>query len=315
MRNKIVFFLVPVVVLLAIGGVGAVWMKSANETEGDLTQAAIEQPANAPEANIDPASGENAPAPTEAPAPVATTETPAAAPAATPAAPVATATPEAGPIDPATIVVEGTDPKAPRSLGSLDAPVTMYDFSSLTCPHCAHAHETVLPYLIRDYVQTGKLRIVFRDFPLNLQAMDASKVSRCMSPERYYAFITMLFSSVEQWAAHHPDQLIQNAVLAGLSPDKAKSCIADKETEDAIIAGVQEGAEKYHVEATPTFVFNDGAKVISGARPYIDFQMAIDGLLEEAKDKAARAADDKATVTETTPAPAATPEENLPPVE
>lgn len=179
------------------------------------------------------------------------------------------------------ITVDGIDPKAPRSIGKLDAPVTMIEYSSLTCPHCAHAHTTILPQLIKDYVETGKLRVVFSDFPLNQQALDASKVSRCVANDQYFGFLTMLFGSIETWAyaGTHPQPLIQTATLTGLSADKARACMADAEVEAALVKGVQEAAQKYNISSTPTFVFNEGKKTIAGARPYAEFKAAIDSLL------------------------------------
>ncbi len=179
------------------------------------------------------------------------------------------------------VTVDGIDPKAPRSIGKLDAPVTMIEYSSLTCPHCAHAHATILPQLIKDYVETGKLRIVFSDFPLNQQALDASKVSRCVANDQYFGFLTMLFGSIETWAysGTHPQPLIQTATLTGLSADKARECLNNTDVENALVQGVQEAAQKYKINSTPTFVFNDGKKMIAGARPYAEFQAAIDSLL------------------------------------
>lgn len=256
MRKNILFFVIPALMVLALGGLATVFTKPDTQP-AHFAAAEIPPP---PVEAIEPAAGES----TEA----------AIAPA-----------PE--PVEATSIAVEGTDPKFPKSIGKLDAPVTMYDFSSLTCPHCALAHHNIIPQLIRDYVDTGKLRIVFWDFPLNAPAMDASKVSRCMSSEHYFAFISLLFSSQEQWISNHPAALIQNAVLAGLPADKAKACLEDTTVEEALIEGVRNASTQFNVQATPTFVFNDGKKVIEGARQYIEFQMAIDGLIEEAKDAAA----------------------------
>lgn len=278
MKNKLTFLIVPVVILLALGGAGAWWANAQNksEAEGDLAQVEVT------EGQIETAAGE-APMPETMPAPEGMPAvTPDAAPA--PAADASSAI--AGPVSvpaaaPVEAVVEGTDPKFPKTMGKLDAPITMYDFSSLTCPHCADAHARILPLLIKDYVETGKLRIVFNDFPLNQQAMDASKVSRCMPNDKYYGFVSLLFASIEQWAVNHPQALIQNAVMAGLPEEKARECLADTDLENALAEGIKEGVNKYQVNATPTFVLNDGKKVLSGARPYIEFKMAIDGMLEE----------------------------------
>lgn len=258
MRNKLSLFVIPVVILLALGGAGAWWLQAQNQSEadGDLAQAQVS------EGQIETAAGEEGMPATEA-APVT------AGPVSTPASAAVE------------VVVEGTDPKFPKAVGKLDAPITMHDFSSLTCPHCADAHARVLPLLIKEYVETGKMRIVFSDFPLNMEAMDASKVARCMPNDKYYGFVSLLFSSIEQWVTNHPQALIQNAVMAGLPEDKARECLADTGVEQAISEGVRDAVNKYQINATPMFVLNEGKKVLSGARPYIEFKMAIDGMLEE----------------------------------
>ncbi|NBX66903.1 MAG: hypothetical protein EBQ96_07910 [Proteobacteria bacterium] len=270
MQNKLPLFVIPVVILLALGGAGAWWFKSQtqSEAEADLAQAQVT------EGQIETAAGE-APMPETMPAPEAA-PTEVATPVPSNAGPVSV--PAAAPVE---VVVEGNDPKFPKAVGKLEAPITMYDFSSLTCPHCAHAHAEILPLLIKEYVETGKMRIVFMDFPLNQEAMDASKVARCMPNDKYYGFVSLLFSSIEQWVTNHPQALIQNAVMAGLPEDKARACLADTSVEQALSEGVKEAVNKYQVNATPTFVLNEGKKVLSGARPYIEFKMAIDGMLEE----------------------------------
>lgn len=269
MRNKSLFFIIPAAIILAAGAAGAIWYHAsgADEMEGDLAAHPV-------------AGNEPLPAPDDI-APSTGNET-AAAPAPAASAPMSTPDVKASDIH---VTVEGTDPKSPKSIGSVDAPVTMIEYSSLTCPHCAHAHETVLPKLIKQYVETGKLRIVFNDFPLNQQAMDASKVSRCMGPDQYFGFLTLLFSSIEQWAygGKHPDLLIQDAVMAGLPEDKAKACLADKDVEQALVESVQAAVRSYNVQSTPTFILNDGAARIEGARDYSEFQRAIDALLPKAQ--------------------------------
>jgi len=245
-----------VVILLAVAAIGA-WTyragSDASEAEGDIV-------ANE---SVAPASGENG----------------AAEPTLEETQPV---------VDEATvkpqdikITVDGATPETPRSIGNVDAPVTMVEYSSLTCPHCAHAHETVLPRLIKDYVETGKLRIVFSDFPLNKEALDASKVSRCVANDQYFNFLTLLFGNIEKWAYsnNHPDALITNATLTGLPADKARACLEDKQIENALVASIQDANTNKGVNSTPTFIFNDGAKTIMGARDYSEFQAAIEDLL------------------------------------
>lgn len=271
MKTKLTLFAVPLVILLALGGAGAWWANAQGgaETDGDLTQLSMNDDGTQMPQDLPPPEGIE-------PAAAASDEA-----AQTPDGPMSM--PAAAPVD---VVMEGNDPKQPKTLGRADAPVTMTEYASLTCPHCAHAHATILPLLIRDYVNTGKLRIVFSDFPLNAEALAASKVSRCMPNDKYYSFVSLLFSSIEQWAPKVPDSVIQYAVLAGLPADKAKACLNDKGLEDALVQGVQKASTEHQVNATPTFIFNNGAKVIEGAQPYLKFQMTIDGLIEEQKDAA-----------------------------
>jgi protein-disulfide isomerase len=264
--NNKKWLIIPVILLLAAGSIGA-WIYSgasdSAEAEGDI----------AANESITPAAGEDEAVVTEQ----AVTDQPAADGPQSTAADATSVSPKD-----IRVTVNGTDPKFPRSIGSIDAPVTIVEYSSLTCPHCAHAHETVLPQLIRDYVDTGKVRIVFNDFPLNKEAMDASKVSRCVSNDQYFNFLTLLFSDIEAWAysGNHPNALITNATLTGLSPERAKECLNDPKLEQALLEGIQAATGgKNAVSSTPTFILNDGAKVIQGARPYGEFKAAIDALL------------------------------------
>lgn len=184
------------------------------------------------------------------------------------------------------IVVDGDAPTQPRSIGAVDAPVVIRDYSSLTCPHCAKAHAEIMPRIIEDYVKTGKVRVIFADFPLNQPALDGSKIARCMPNDQYYNFISMLFGGIEAWAyGNNSEALINNAVLAGLSPEKARECLNDEEVEKAIMSGVQEAVQNHKVSSTPTFIINDGAEVIRGAQPYTVFQRAIEAEIEKKRQK------------------------------
>lgn len=258
MRNKAIFFIIPIIVLIAIGAAGAGWYTVTNKSESDDDIAAHNLSDVATIPDTESAAGADAPADVVV-------------------SPSVSEGPNANDIH---VTVEGNDPKEPRSIGSHDAPVTLIEFSSLTCPHCADAHAHILPRLIKDYVETGKLRIIFSDFPLNQQALDASKVSRCVANDQYFNFLTLLFSSIEQWAYsnNHPGALLADAVLAGLPEDKARACLEDKSVEESLLQKSQEAMQKYQVNATPTFIFNDGAKMIAGVKPYSEYQAIIDEL-------------------------------------
>jgi protein-disulfide isomerase len=181
-------------------------------------------------------------------------------------------------------IAEPLDVKAAlvdRVLGNPAAPVTMDDFSSLTCPHCADFHTETLPLLITKYVDTGKMKVVFHDFPLDQYALRAAMMTRCADPDHYFGFLGVLFKDQKQWVhASNPQQaLAQIGALGGLSAADFSACMANKELSDAIIARTQEAQKKFDVRSTPTFVFNNGAKKLEGALPIGKFTDVIDGLL------------------------------------
>lgn len=171
---------------------------------------------------------------------------------------------------------------ADRVLGSADAPVTIYDYSSMTCPHCADFHLKILPELKTKYVDTGKVKFVFRDFPFDRPALMAAAMARCAPAERYYPLLDILFKQQGQWsrAADPLQALAQIGKLAGMSQATIDACWASKDVVDGVIKSRMDGEKLYKVESTPTFIINDGAAKISGAQPVDAFARAIDPLLK-----------------------------------
>jgi len=161
---------------------------------------------------------------------------------------------------------------AEKSIGSADAPVTMIEYSSLTCSHCAAFHKDTLPSIKRDFVDTGKVRIVFWDFPLGNLAMAATMVARCSGQENYVPMIDALFQSQESWAKSDApfDAIAGIARLSGMSIDDLENCLDDEPLLKAIQAKAQEASQVLGVESTPTF-FVEGTK-IPGNLPYEDFK-------------------------------------------
>lgn len=169
-----------------------------------------------------------------------------------------------------------------RVLGKADAPVTILDFSSLTCPHCATFHTQTLPQIKEKYVDTGKAKIVFRDFPFDQWALRASMLARCAPQERYWAILDILFKQQGQWsrAADPAKALAQVGKLAGMTQETIDACWADQKLADGILNMRLEGQNAHKIEATPTFVLNDGKGRVEGAQPFDDFAAAIDKLLK-----------------------------------
>lgn len=174
-----------------------------------------------------------------------------------------------------------------RAIGNPDAPVTMYEFASLSCGHCASFHNDVLPGLKEKYIDTGKLYLVFKDFPLNLPALEATMVARCMPEKRYYSFTNLLFETQDQWAygQNYRRKLLQSAKLAGMSEARFNQCLASDELREGLIEKVQKASEKWDISSTPTFILNKGQDSITGAQPREVFYDKIDKLLPDGQSQ------------------------------
>lgn len=157
-----------------------------------------------------------------------------------------------------------------RVLGKADAPITIFEFFSLTCPHCADFSQHTFPKLKTEWIDTGKAKLVYRDYPLDRNALKAALVARCGPPERYPAFVETLFQQQAVWVtqADPAPALRKIAKLGGVSDEQFDKCIADDEMSKAIVAGEFEAQKKYGVESTPTFFVN-GKKLV-GAMSYDD---------------------------------------------
>lgn len=150
--------------------------------------------------------------------------------------------------------------------GKADAPVTILDYSSLSCPHCAHFHINVLPQLEKEYLNTGKAKLVYRHFPLNASALRAAQLVDCAAPAQRPQFLKALFDTQAQWAFNEGfmEQLKQIAAVGGMDSAQFDSCIADKRGEAHIVEVRRRGAEEAQVNATPAF-YIDGVKLNDAA--------------------------------------------------
>lgn len=165
------------------------------------------------------------------------------------------------------------------SIGSPDAPVVMHEYSSLTCPHCAAFHTDTLPKIKKDYVDTGKVRIEFHDFPLGGLALGALMIVRCSGPERNVDFFNMLYETQGDWAQNNNPRgaLIALARFYGMSADDVNACLANKALQTAIAENAQMATDVHNIQSTPTFIVE--GKVIPGNMPYEDFQDILDDAL------------------------------------
>jgi protein-disulfide isomerase len=169
-----------------------------------------------------------------------------------------------------------------RKMGSDDAPIKIVEYSSLTCGHCSAFHKNDLPKIKADYIDTGKVQFIFKEFPLNKPGIDASKILRCMPEEKFVSFQSLLFEEQEKWAysPEYLNPLKQNAKLAGLSEEQIESCLSNKELEAQILGDMKAASDKYKIQSTPTFIVNNGAKIIVGHQPLAVFEETFKGILE-----------------------------------
>jgi len=167
-------------------------------------------------------------------------------------------------------------------LGNPNAPVTVIEYASMTCSHCASFHTGTLPQLKEQYIDTGKVKFIMREFPLDNLAGAASMLARCVDDDKFYPFVDMLFEKQEQWArADDPvKELRQVSKLAGFTEERFNQCVTDQDALEYIQQVRAEGDHKYDIRATPTLIIN-GQK-LEGAQPIERLQAVIDPLLEDA---------------------------------
>lgn len=165
--------------------------------------------------------------------------------------------------------------------GEAEAPVTVYEYFSLGCPHCKQFHENTLPQIKKDYVETGKVKFVLRDFPLGTPALAAAMIARC-SGDRYKGMVDMFFNAQGQWAhSQQPlEELKRVARFAGMSGDDVDACLREKPILNGINEMAKNGQNEFGVNSTPSFVI-DG-NVHAGAMPYEDFKKILDAQLAAA---------------------------------
>lgn len=145
-------------------------------------------------------------------------------------------------------------------MGHPDAPVTVIEYASMTCPHCARLHTEVKPRIRADYIDTGRVRWVFRDFPLDRMALNAHMLARCAGPERFFAYLDVFFAQQPNWTSGSPDQMTQSlrrlARLGGLSDAAMDQCLADMNVQAAVLNQTMIGEREHRVQATPTLVID-----------------------------------------------------------
>ena len=150
--------------------------------------------------------------------------------------------------------------KTERAVGNREAKVTVSEYFSLTCTHCAAFAAATMPDIHRQFIESGKMRWVYHDFPLDQVALSAAMVARYLPPDRYEPFINALFASQDRWAFNRSvnptEELWKTAALAGMSRDTFDKAIADEDLRNWILQQQQEAQKQWNIDATPSFVIN-----------------------------------------------------------
>lgn len=153
---------------------------------------------------------------------------------------------------------------AEKSYGQADAPITIVEYASLTCGHCAAFQRDVLPAVKKDLIETGQARLVYRDFPLDQWALKAAAVARCVPDDAYFPLLDTLFTQQQIWTKADDIQAALNAlaVAAGLTAEKADACMNDEAQQLALTKIMQEAQQNFGINSTPSFIFFEGDKQV-----------------------------------------------------
>jgi protein-disulfide isomerase len=180
--------------------------------------------------------------------------------------------------DPGLAELMAPGPLPDMVLGKPDAPNVIVEYASMTCPHCAQFHTTVLPELQTKYIDTGQAKLILREFPLDGLAVAAFMLARCAGPDRYYPMVSALFETQKTWATQGPEgkeKLLLIAKQAGFTKEKFDQCVGDKELFNKIVETRAIGNEQFGVDSTPHFFVN--GKRLTGEHTLQDFEAALSG--------------------------------------
>ena len=211
-------------------------------------------------------------------------------------------------VDPDVAMLMAAGPLPDIVVGSANAPNTIVEYASMTCPHCAQFQTEVFPQVKAKYIDTGKARYILREFPLDNLAAAAFMLARCSGNDRYYPMVDALFSTQESWAVpgvDAKDKLLQIARQAGMSKDEFDKCLTDKELFSKIVQVRQIANDKFQVDSTPTFFIN--GKRLKGNHQLKDVEVAFGDAPAPATDadKAKPEGGPAASPAPASPAPAA----------
>jgi protein-disulfide isomerase len=173
-------------------------------------------------------------------------------------------------------LLDAASPLGDRSLGMADAPVVMIEYASATCPHCAEFHERLLPQIKTEYIDTGKARFIFREFPLDQLALGAFMLARCVPEDKYFATLDLMFRRQATWAkSKNPaDGLFKITQMAGMDRAGFEACVKREDMAKAIVESSKLAREEFGVKGTPAIFVN--GQLIDGHKELAEVKAALD---------------------------------------
>jgi len=171
---------------------------------------------------------------------------------------------------------------ADYTLGKADAPITMVEYASMTCPHCARFSRDVFPELKDKYIDKGYVRYVFREYPLDRVALTVSVVGRCLAKDAYIPFIEMMFGDLETWAREEDLRaaIKERARRAGMSGEEFEKCLSTEDDAKKVLEVQSTAIKDYCVSGTPTF-FVEGKFLASGEIPWASLDEKLRAALKD----------------------------------
>jgi protein-disulfide isomerase len=166
--------------------------------------------------------------------------------------------------------------------GAEDAPVTLIEYASYTCPHCANFHQGAYKQLKEDYIDTGKVKFIYREVYFDRYGLWASMIARCGGPEKFFGISDLIYKGQSDWAraggaTEIVDALRKIGLLAGLEEEQLEACLQDGAKAQTLVNWYQENATEHGIESTPSFILN-GKKISN--QSYADFKALIDAELD-----------------------------------
>ena len=155
-------------------------------------------------------------------------------------------------------IVDTIEALKEKKIGTEEANIEIIEFASLTCGHCAKFHNEVFPKIKKEFIDTGKVSFIYKDFPLDKFALKASVIARCSGEKKFFSFLKVLYSKQKDWTRTEDPfrSLLKIAKLGGLKNDEIKVCVGNKSIEDGILKQRLNASKKFDIKATPTLYIN-----------------------------------------------------------